>query len=950
MSKKLYCLISFVLVLVLAGSASAADRWFSGGAGEVNEADWNLSSSWWGDPVPTTSDRAYVDGWNVFCRLDAPGTAGQVHVGDWHNMWDPSVFNIYPGANLLVDNSTYGGDFRLGVQPHRDWGDPCSQNHGWGVVNMTGGTVTCEGELAIGVDGIGHFYLVRGTVQAETLSVGVPRNATPGEDPDRVTSFDFNSVTNLMDIGVGSKFILAGNISSVDSNVIAHGGTGTLVFDYEADVAGYTTITAEIDSAWYDSPLDGETVANPSINLTWYPGANVQTTNGHEVYLGTDPNDVNNADTTDVTGIYKGPQTSMTYTPTLSWGDTYFWRIDEVNELNTRWKGPVWTFTVVPAAATNPSPGDGTWDISILTDLSWTPGIEADTHSVYFSTDFNDVNDRAISAVVESANSHSPGALDFWTTYYWAVDEVNLAESPNTWSGAVWSFATAGFMGVDNFNSYVNHDALRVPWDDWRVNSTGSEVWNETDPDFTRDGNSMRYDYDSTDKNGGTCMGAIATTDTTRLGIGSDWTASGMKALVLWFRGQAGNSATATDQLYLQLEDTSSASGVVVYPDVNDIALTTWSEWNIDLNDANFSGVSLANVDKITIGFGGETVGSDCKSGGTGTVWFDDIEVWPSRCVPEMAPYDLTGDCITDYYDLGDFSWWWLEIGDYNVTSSPAPDTNAGGLLVRYEFEETTGTNAADTSLSGNDGTVSVDTNWAPTEGYDGNGCLILGLDVNVAVPNDAMSLPMNEVTVSYWMNITGDLDLWWDIPFSAGDDKDFFMMMTIASQTEDWVSEEFGYYVVWRTSTRNWNDEDNEQLFYYDSTVDEPNGWHHYAGTKNALTGVQSLYIDGVMVAQERSFFRTLEPFDANSTDVMIGNSAGLYQWGPVNGKIDEFRLYDKALPQSQIVDLAGLGEVYQPFQPWADPFNFVDDGVINFKDYDVIAQHWLEGPILWP
>ena len=954
MPEKFYYLISFVLVLVLAGNAPAEDFWSRTDYNGV-ELDWNDGYTWWDAGVPTAADRAYIDGWGVIVKLDSSGTAGDVNVGDWHSQWDPCQprFNIYPGANLLVDSSTYNGDFRLGCQPYRDWGDPNWGNFGWGIVNMTGGTVVAEGDLVLGIYGVGHFYLKRGTFQADGFSVGTPRNATYEEDPDRVSSYDFNSVSNLMDISVGSKLILAGNITSIDSNVIAHGETGDFVFDYEADVAGYTTITAEIDTAWYDSPLDGETVANPIVTLKWFPGRNVQDVNGHEVYFGTDFNDVNNVDTTDVTGIYKGAQDANTYTPSLVWGQTCYWRIDEVNELNTRWKGPVWTFTVPPAAASSPNPGDGTWDISILTDLTWTPGAEAVTHELYFSTDFNDVNDRAVSPVTLGVNSYNPGPLDFWTTYYWAVDEVNLAASPNTWPGPVWSFDTKGFVSVDNFNSYVTNDDLDVVWDDYWTNSTGAEMFVEKQAQFTRDGNSLRFDYDNSWEYKNKYVGSRIDADIANLAeIDANWTAGGAKALVLYFCGQPGNSATEKDIMWVELEDANNNTGYVVYDgDANDVTVWGWHEWNIELEIFDACGVDLTNVNRIHIGFGGyDKIGVD-EPGGSGTVYFDDIEVWPSRCRSDLVPTDFTGDCVTDYFDLDDFAWYWLEIGDYNVTAEPAPDTSAGGLLAWYKFDETFGTVAADSSGSANDGTVNVDTNWDPADGFDANGCLNLDSTANVEVPNDVFTLPMNEVTVSFWLKITSPLDIWWDIPFSAGDDQDWFMMFAIASQA-DWDTETElpGYYIAWRTSIRNFDTEDCEQLFYDDFTADMPEGWHHYAGTKNALSGVQSLYVDGVMVAQARSFFRTLEPEDPDSTDVLIGDSSGLYQWGPVPGKIDEFRIYDYALPHGQILDLAGLTSITQPFQPYAEPFNLIEDGIINFEDYDVITQHWLEGPVLWP
>jgi len=69
----------------------------------------------------------------------------------------------------------------------------------------------------------------------------------------------------------------------------------------------------------------------------------------HDVYFGTDQTAVTEATTT-TAGIYRGRQTldSTSYTPTevpLTWGQTYYWRIDEIEADGTMHVGNVWSFT-----------------------------------------------------------------------------------------------------------------------------------------------------------------------------------------------------------------------------------------------------------------------------------------------------------------------------------------------------------------------------------------------------------------------------------------------------------------------------------------------------------------------------------------------------------------------------------------------------------------------------
>jgi hypothetical protein len=94
--------------------------------------------------------------------------------------------------------------------------------------------------------------------------------------------------------------------------------------------------------------------------------------------------------------------------------------------------------------AHSPSPADFASDIAKSPTLSWTPGYwAADTngHDVYLGTDYDTVADANHSSSEfkgnQDSNSYNASSLNYNTTYYWAIDEVNYA---NTWKGNVWSF------------------------------------------------------------------------------------------------------------------------------------------------------------------------------------------------------------------------------------------------------------------------------------------------------------------------------------------------------------------------------------------------------------------------------------------------------------------------------------------------------------------------------
>jgi hypothetical protein len=91
-----------------------------------------------------------------------------------------------------------------------------------------------------------------------------------------------------------------------------------------------------------------------------------------------------------------------------------------------------------------PHPTDGATGVDPNVVLSWSPGKEADSHDVYFGTNYNDVNDANMFSPEYQGNfdvNHwDPCGLDICTTYYWRIDEVN---EPNIWKGNVWSYETS---------------------------------------------------------------------------------------------------------------------------------------------------------------------------------------------------------------------------------------------------------------------------------------------------------------------------------------------------------------------------------------------------------------------------------------------------------------------------------------------------------------------------
>ncbi|MHC4518403.1 MAG: LamG domain-containing protein, partial [Planctomycetota bacterium] len=100
------------------------------------------------------------------------------------------------------------------------------------------------------------------------------------------------------------------------------------------------------------TPADGATDILRDTPLGWSPGQFAQS---HDVYFGTAFDDVNTADRANPLAVLVSEgQTDTGYLPSdvLEFGQTYYWRVDEVNGApdNTIFKGQIWSFTVEPFA------------------------------------------------------------------------------------------------------------------------------------------------------------------------------------------------------------------------------------------------------------------------------------------------------------------------------------------------------------------------------------------------------------------------------------------------------------------------------------------------------------------------------------------------------------------------------------------------------------------------
>jgi hypothetical protein len=238
------------------------------------------------------------------------------------------------------------------------------------------------------------------------------------------------------------------------------------------------------------------------------------------------------------------------------------------------------------------------------------------------------------------------------------------------WKGHVWSFTTRNHIVLDDMEDYNDTNNIWDSWiDGWR-NLTGSVIGLGTDPcdPVHSPVQSMKYYYDSS---GGLWGDLHYYSEAVRtISDPCDWTIFGVRALTLYFYGHPDNDANATERMYVGLEDGSGPDSYaqVKYgdngEDVNDVKLAEWHQWNIRLQDFNDGGVNLPDVNNIYIGFG---IRGNLNPGGTpggwGVVYFDDIRLYPPRCVPSLAKpiADFDNNCLVDFDDFTVLGNQWMQ-------------------------------------------------------------------------------------------------------------------------------------------------------------------------------------------------------------------------------------------------------------------------------------------------
>ena len=659
MCNKLVYLSSFVLLLGMAGAASGTE----GLKGEYFHA--TISANEWQDLVLTRIDPMVDFNWGA----DSP-EPGVVNTDNFTVRWTGTIevptsetytfhtqaddgVRLWVNNELIIDTWTWSKTWHV-TQPPIEFGS--------GDITLTAGQqyeIKLEhyehGSNAMCKLSWSTPTLTQEIIPSRYLSVErpYPRNPDPPDGAivrdtwaglswtpgDFAASHDMYLGENFDDVDAGTADMFRGNQAEIYFTI------GFPGFPYSDGLVPGTTYywrIVEVNdlhpkspwgkgpvwsfsiaprTAYNPNPADGDESVGPNAELSWEPGFNTKLT---YVYFGDNFDDVNAGSG----GTDKGTTGHTIYTPgALKLSKTYYWRVDEFDPPAIH-KGDVWSFTTEGAVG-SPNPSNGAVDVKQTQILSWSPGIYSASHQVYFGTDADAVKNADTSSLEYKgtgnlgSESYDPGQLEWDTTYYWRINEANNANADGPWTGPLWSFTTANFLIIDDFEAYndLNEDEagsnrIYLAWVDGFDNpAINGSVVGHANPPFAEQtivhsGNqSMPLAYDN----------AVGKSEATSvLTSNRDWTVNGVGTLTIWFRGSSSNAA---QQMYVALNN----SAVVNHDNPDATQKGSWTQWKINLQAFADQGVNLANVNSMTLGFGNR---SNPTAGGSGMMYFDDIRLY----------------------------------------------------------------------------------------------------------------------------------------------------------------------------------------------------------------------------------------------------------------------------------------------------------------------------------
>jgi hypothetical protein len=362
MSRKSIHLACFVLVLGIVGNVPADEFQWDNSSGD---SLWRTAENWNLNKLPSQNDTLYVnwlgDPTEIIIDADTDAKCNSITLSNDSVYRQDFVHLHMTGGTFIIGNFIRIGRKELGMFTLDAGQVTCysfqlgRKDPSKGVAYINGGTVTVETNTRVPRGGSqgSELHLNGGILYTGGLVMNDPDDALSGTNgwtditEGVMILTDEEDQTEKIKEYVTNGWLTAYGVKS--GELLEDGRLAMVQMDYDVTNPGMTTVWATVSDptqARAPQPQDGATVQLVDAkSVLWTPGSRAVQ---HDVYFGTDQDAVTNADTSDTTNIYRGRISESGYIlpETLEWGQTYYWRVDEIEADDKVNAGPVWSFTV----------------------------------------------------------------------------------------------------------------------------------------------------------------------------------------------------------------------------------------------------------------------------------------------------------------------------------------------------------------------------------------------------------------------------------------------------------------------------------------------------------------------------------------------------------------------------------------------------------------------------
>ena len=223
------------------------------------------------------------------------------------------------------------------------------------------------------------------------------------------------------------------------------------------------------------------------------------------------------------------------------------------------------------------------------------------------------------------------------------------------------------------------------------------------------------------------------------------------------------------------------------------------------------------------------------------------------------------------------------------LTKTPTPTptstqpSSADGPVAYWKFDESSGTSAADSSGNGYTGTLVNGPAW--TSGRVDGALNFDGTNDHVVTVDDPLDIT-GSLTIAAWVYHTNNS-----------------LVHHIASKNQNKVAAPWQLAILTTNKLRSYTRGNSVDQMIDSNDVVSLNAWHHVVLVRDATTSKVTFYIDGV---QDSGGWKAYTPAQvaASAVTAKIGSRGdGASNFFP--GKIDDLRIYDRALSTAEIFEL---------------------------------------------